>query len=187
MTAVLGASALHARAADAERLLREALGAVRAPVTACTHLVDTPWRHEAVSVSGDPATLAVVADAIRRAEPAAAVVLGDREEGPVDRRAGAREAAAARRERTGGRAVHFPGIELIVGDVAVGDVLARTAVDRVESSHGEFAADAVVQTGGFVRPRYRDGELVLLVGHTDPHRLVPWEVPNPTPCCGEDH
>jgi hypothetical protein len=25
------------------------------------------------------------------------------------------------------------------------------------------------------------------VGHTDPHRLVPWEVPNPTPCCGEDH
>jgi hypothetical protein len=187
LSVVLGASALHARHTDAEHLLREVLGAVREPVTACTHLVDTPWRHEAVSVEGEPAALAAVADAIRRVAPDAAVVLGDREEGPADRRAGAREAAAAHRHRTGGRAVQFPGVDLLVGDVTVDDVVARTAIDRVESSHGEFAADAVVQTGGYVRPRYLDGELVLLVGHADPRRLMPWEVRNPTPCCGEDH
>lgn len=182
---VLGVSALHARRHDAEELLAR-LG-VEAEVVACTHLVSTPWRHEAVSIAG--ARLAPLLD---RLDPDCAAVLldGEREvaaRGEPDRLAGAREAAIAHQRRAGGRAVRFPGIDLLTGDVPVAEVLARTAIDRVVSAHGDYAEGAVLVTGGYIRPHFSGGALVLEVGHDDPARLVPWEVPNPTPCCGADH
>ncbi len=184
--AVLGISALHARRHDSEQLL-DALFGPAAGLVACTHLVDTPWRHEALSVEGPLDLLRSIA---LPPDVAAVLLDGDRTvtaAGDPDRQAGAREAAVAHRTRTGGRAVWFPGQELLTGDVPVADVLARTAIDRVVSAHGPYDEAAVVVTGGYVRPRFEGGKLTLDVGHDVPARLIPWEVPNPTPCCGADH
>lgn len=93
-------------------------------------------------------------------------------------------AAAARRDRSEGRAVWFPGHDGVGDEITVADLLDRTAVDRVEVL-GAGAADGrtVVQTRGFLRPRFVAGQLVL---HVQPARggvLVPFETPSPTPCC----
>jgi hypothetical protein len=189
---VLGVSALHSRCWDAEHLLADLLGAVDASgLIACTHLVDWPWRHEAVSAHGPAPVLASLYAAATRRDGVAAVLLdadgATTSAGPDDRRAGAAQAAAEHRGRAAGRAVHYPGQESLVGDVPVADVLAGTAIDAVLSSHGEYAATAVLRTGGFIRPRFEGGRLVLHVGHEDPELLMPWEVAEPTPCCGQDH
>jgi hypothetical protein len=189
---VLGVSALHSRCRDSEHLLAELLGAVDASgLIACTHLVDSPWRHEAVSVRGPALVLAWLYEAAARRDGVAAVLLDadgvTASSGPDDRRAGASQAAAEHRDRIAGRAVHYPGQHALVGDVPVADVLAGTAIEALLSSHGEYAATAVLRTGGFIRPRLEDGRLVLHVGHEDPELLMPWEVAEPTPCCGQDH
>ncbi len=80
--------------------------------------------------------------------------------------------------------MHYPGQETLVGDVPVTEVVAGTAIDAVTSTHGAYAAGAMLRTGGFVRPRYEDGALVLHVGHEDPTLLMPWEIAEPIPCCG---
>ena len=46
------------------------------------------------------------------------------------------------------------------------------------------AQDDVVATRAFVRPLCRGGRLVLPVLPAGRGRLAPFEVPNPTPCCG---
>jgi len=192
VSVVLGVSALHARCGDAEHLLAELLAGVDSRgLVGCTHLVDAPWRHEALSVRGDGAVLAdLFAAAACRDGVAAALLEGEQVTavaGPDDRRAGAEQAAAEHRDRVAGRAVHYPGQETLVGDVPVTEVLAGTAIEAVTSTHGAYAAGATLRTGGFVRPRYEDGALVLHVGHEDPALLMPWEIAEPTPCCGEDH
>jgi hypothetical protein len=189
--AVLGISALHPQRADCEHLLTRVLAA-GASVVACTHLVSSPWRHEALSIEAHPRDLLALVPVVRGLGDQVAAVLLDGENtvtahGEEARRPGAREAAIAHRDRSGGRAVLFPGVELLTGDVPVAEVVTTTAISRIVSMHGEFDPDAVLVTGGYVRPVFEGGELVLHVGHDDPRRLVPWEVRTPTPCCGEDH
>jgi hypothetical protein len=191
---VLGISALHARRLDCEHLLTQVLAAVPGPdgLIACTHLVSAPWRHEALSVEAPPRDLLALIPAVRALGEDVAAVLLDGENtvtahGEQSRQAGAREAAIAHRDRTGGRAVVYPGLARLTGEVPVGAVLETTAIDRIVSMHGEYDEAAVLVTGGYVRPRFEGGELVLHAGHDDPKRLIPWEVRTPTPCCGEDH
>ncbi|NHC43793.1 hypothetical protein [Motilibacter aurantiacus] len=194
---VVGASALHADRHLAEHLLEGLLGAVAATgagaagAVACTHLVAAPHRHEAVSVEVG-ARPGPAVDAVALAErlgPEAGVVVVDssgarQAAGPAAQVAAALEAASAHATRSGGRAVVFPGQESVTGDMPVSELLALTAIDRVRSSQGAYAPEAVVVTRGYVRPQYADGRLVLLCEHADPTRLLPWEIENPAVCGG---
>jgi hypothetical protein len=84
----------------------------------------------------------------------------------------------------GGRAVRFPGVEHLVGTLTVGEVLARSAIDRVEVLGGGTAdPQTLLDTDDHVRPVWRDGELVLTTTPAAGGRLVPFERRNPTPCC----
>jgi hypothetical protein len=93
-------------------------------------------------------------------------------------------AASARAAGADGRAVRFPGVDLLTGTVPVADVLASTAIDEVRVlAGGVLPPAAVLQTRDFCRPVYADGTLVLHVLPAGPGRVAPFEVPNPTPCC----
>jgi hypothetical protein len=84
----------------------------------------------------------------------------------------------------GGRAVRFPGVERLVGTLTVGEVLARSAIDRVEVLGGGTAdPQMLLDTDDHVRPVWHDGELVLTATPAAGGRLVPFERRNPTPCC----
>jgi hypothetical protein len=86
----------------------------------------------------------------------------------------------------GARAVVFPGSASLTGSLTVAEVLSATAIDRVEVLGGTPAdPDARLDTGDYVRPIWRDGELVLPVMPAAGGRLVPFETRNPTPCCAD--
>ena len=114
------------------------------------------------------------------------VCLGDRTAGPpslVDAARSAREAAAARRS---GRVVHFPGAGALRGSLPVAEVLERSAVDAVRVlAAGPADPAAVLTTREHVRPTWSDGALVLLVQPAVGGTLVPFEPPDPTPCCAD--
>ena len=85
-----------------------------------------------------------------------------------------------------GRAVVFPGVARLTGVLTVAEVLTLSAIDRVEVLGGETTDPSTpVDTGDFVRPQWRAGELVLSTTPAVGGRLVPFETRNPTPCCGE--
>jgi hypothetical protein len=83
-----------------------------------------------------------------------------------------------------GRAVLFPGSELLVGTLSVASVVALTAIDRVDVlGSGPAADDTLVETGDFVRPQFAGDELVLVTTPAAGGVLVPFERRDPTPCC----
>jgi hypothetical protein len=85
-----------------------------------------------------------------------------------------------------GRAFIFPGSDSLTGVIPVADLVSSTAVEAVVMMGG-LAADpqAELDTQDFVRPVYRDGQLVLLTRPGAGDRLLPFEQPNPTPCCAD--
>lgn len=98
--------------------------------------------------------------------------------------AGARLAVTEALTRSGGRAVTFPGSDLLTGRLRVSDVLDRTAVDDVRGLDGlPVDPAAVVQTRDFLRPVHRGGRLVLDVAPAVGGVLVGFEDPSPTLCC----
>jgi hypothetical protein len=144
-------------------------------LVACTHLVHGEHARVVVTLatpgSLDPALL-----------PAT-----DRITAPPD--GAALAAAQAHADGTGGRAVRFPGSERLVGEVTVAHLLEHSAIDRVRVLGGVFEArdDTLVDTRDFVRPQWMDGQLTLVATEAAGGRIAPFEVPNPTPCCGGDH
>ena len=83
-----------------------------------------------------------------------------------------------------GRAVLFPGSDLLVGTLSVASIIALSAIDRVDVlGGGPAAGDTLVETGDFVRPHYVGDELVLVTTPAAGGVLVPFERRNPTPCC----
>ncbi len=97
--------------------------------------------------------------------------------------ASARQAEEAHRTRRSGRVVHFPGSDTLTGTVTVGQALA-TAIDRVDPlGGGELQPEALLVTRDFLRPRWESGQLVLHVQPAVGGTWVPFETPNPTPCC----
>lgn len=129
------------------------------PVLACTHLVAEPFPHVAISLltAGSFVTVASLQAAA--------------------------DAAATGRS---GRAVRFPGVERLTGDLTVAEILQRSSISRVDVL-GSGPADpaTVVETGDFIRPQFRDGELVLVATPAAGGRLVPFERRDPTPCCAD--
>lgn len=85
------------------------------------------------------------------------------------------------------RLFRFPGIGNLVGTLTVGDLLLLSAIDEVRALAGAVPApDDRVDTHDFVRPRLQRGRLVLTVQPGE-HGYVPFEQPNPTPCCADRH
>jgi hypothetical protein len=95
------------------------------------------------------------------------------------------EAAAAQAAvGTSGRAVIFPGVENLVGILGVADVLALSAIEKIEVLGGEIPnPEGLLETKDFVRPQYRAGQLILTAMPAMGGRLVPFETRTPTPCC----
>jgi hypothetical protein len=153
---VLGISLGHADTAAAEHWLASLSPA---PLLACTHLVREPRPHVALSL--------VFA-------------------GPAPTGLGTESAVAAAEHRAGssGRAVRYPGVDLLVGTLSVAEVLELSAIEKIEVLGGGAADPAtLLDTGDFVRPQWRAGVLTLTTTPAAGGRLVPFETRNPTPCC----
>ncbi|WP_430782184.1 hypothetical protein [Actinoplanes sp. G11-F43] len=153
---IVGLSLGHATLAEADHWIH----ALRpAPVLACTHLVAVPYPHVAISLL---TTL------------------------PITTVPELAEAATAAAGGRAGRAVRFPGAERLTGSLTVSEILQRSAIARVEVLGGGTAdPGTVVDTGDFVRPQFRGGELVLVTTPAAGDRLVPFESRTPTPCCAD--
>ncbi|MEO3808168.1 hypothetical protein ABGB17_04130 [Sphaerisporangium sp. B11E5] len=170
---------------DAEHLLHDLVKVLGLPAgtVACTHFVRTGDGppHVACSLTVpdtlDPGAL----------PEGSGVAFGHGRSGPADLAEGASLAAAAHASGTGGRLVLFPGHDELTGTLGVAEVVARSGIDRVVvlAHAGDPAPDTPVVTNDFVRPQWRDGEVVLLTMPAAGGRLTPAEVPNPTPCCAD--
>jgi hypothetical protein len=155
-----------------------------AGLVACTHLVYVPHPHVAVSL--------LLPAREEGAPPHASAVTGapssrggedpwpsEAEDGP-----GAEQAAAEHGARSAGRAVFYPGVELLTGSLTVGDVLSRTAIERVVMIGGaEATPDTILHTLDYVRPMWMDGRLTLVTRPAPEGALAPFELKNPMPCC----
>ena len=194
MTAlVAGLDLLTSRERDADHQARQ-IAAILADrglgdITVATHGAQVGHlRHVALTVGavGDSAVLwEVLADNAAAAESlGTGVLLADRYRGEPELRDTLTAAVIAHANRASGRAVVFPGSSLITGTVSVGEVLDRSAIDRVRVLAGG-SADGAAQlvTRDFLRPRWTGGELVLDVQTAAAGTLVPFETANPTPCC----
>ncbi|MFC8589816.1 hypothetical protein ACFWXA_04070 [Streptomyces atroolivaceus] len=86
-----------------------------------------------------------------------------------------------------GRAVLYPGAAALAGTLAVADVVRRSAIERVRVLGTADRPDPATRlvTREFVRPQWQDGELVLAAMPAVGGTLVPFEVPDPTPCCAD--
>ncbi|MEE1764244.1 MULTISPECIES: hypothetical protein [unclassified Streptomyces] len=86
-----------------------------------------------------------------------------------------------------GRAVIYPGVTALTGTLTIADVLDRSAITRVNvlGSPARPAPDTPLMTQDHVRPHWHDGELVLTTMPAVGGTLVPFEVPEPTPCCAD--
>ena len=153
---IVGVSLGHRTLAEADHWIASLSPA---PVVACTHLVASPFPHVAISL---------LSTEVFETDPELAA------------------AAAAATTGTHGRAVRFPGVERLVGDLTVSEILQRSAIAQVEILAGGPAGPAdVVRTDDFVRPQYRSGELVLVTTPAAGGLLVPFERRDPTPCCAD--
>jgi hypothetical protein len=142
---------------EAEHAVTAAAARLRfAPVTACTHFATTPRRVVVTLQLAGPVPPGLTAS---RADPAGLPP---------------------------GRAFVFGGSDRLSGVMPVADVLATSAIDEVRLlGGGPVHAGTELDTQGFVRPGYEGGRLVLLARPARGGRLVPFEQPNPTPCCAD--
>ncbi|MGC5034791.1 hypothetical protein ACPXCS_08040 [Streptomyces sp. DT190] len=86
-----------------------------------------------------------------------------------------------------GRAVLYPGAASLTGTLTIADLLARSAIDRVTvlGTPDPPGPGTPLATRDHVRPQWQDGELVLTAMPAAGGTLVPFEVPDPTPCCAD--
>ncbi|MGW0846711.1 hypothetical protein ACWD26_42645 [Streptomyces sp. NPDC002787] len=86
-----------------------------------------------------------------------------------------------------GRAVLYPGASSLTGTLTIADVLDRSAISRVTvlGTPTQPSPHTLLMTQNHVRPYWHDGELVLTVMPAVGGTLVPFEVPEPTPCCAD--
>jgi hypothetical protein len=158
---IVGVSLGHHDVAQADRWI-QALDP--APGHACTHLVQQPRPHVAVSIAVAPGAAAPASD------PAFDVAA----------------AAAAAAHGVSGRAVRYAGVDRLVGVVTVADVLAVSAIEEiVVVGGGAVDPGDEIATGDFVRPHWVNGVLTLHVTPAAQSRYTPFEVPRPTPCCAD--
>lgn len=179
----------------ADHLLADLAATLPAGTLACTHLVraaglgpgEVPHVSVSLDVPGglDPAVVDVVGAAFGH-RPLVVRLLADdgvriSDDAPAG---GARVAASEALTGSAGRAVLFPGSGALTGSLTVGEVLARSAVGRVIDLTGaEVDPTTVLNTRDFVRPQRVGGLLELTVQPSRGGTVVPFEDPDPTPCC----
>jgi len=176
--------------AAAEHLAAEIIGTFGLAVSAaCTHLVGAPRGHVAVSLALDGGLAVDQAAALLAGAASLGVAVsvdGDRLAfgGPGEFIDGALEAAAAHHDGTSGRAFRYLGEAAARGRVRVDDLLARSAIDRVEGLAGSVDGATEIETRDHVRPAYRDGLLTLLTTPRADGSVQPFESPTPHECSG---
>lgn len=112
------------------------------------------------------------------------LVVGGRGDGDAELVVALQSVLAGHHGRTGGRAVVFPGQADLPSTTTVAALLGSTAVQRVQVLGGtEPDPGTTLLTRGFLRPRWSEGALVLHVQPAARGVLVPFETPDPTPCC----
>jgi hypothetical protein len=83
-----------------------------------------------------------------------------------------------------GRAFVFPGMTSLDRIVTVATLLSASAVDDVITLGGALARPSDrIDTQNYLRPEFSAGRLVLRARPSVGVDLVPFEQPNPTPCC----
>ncbi|GAA1265065.1 hypothetical protein Psi02_63410 [Planotetraspora silvatica] len=178
---ILGIDSGSRTVTEAEHLLHTVVEVLGLPsdVVGCTHFVSAGMPHVACSVTVPTSVdLALLPEGVSAS-------LGESRTGSNPD--GAALAAAAHASRASGRIVMFPGRDDLVGTVTVGELVERSAVAKVRVlAQSEPADDALaVATNDFVRPVWEDGVMTLLTMPASGGTLMPAEVPNPTPCCGD--
>jgi hypothetical protein len=146
---------------------------------------DVPERDEFAIVD---IALAVLADELPlvKPRPVVGVVAGDVSFGPDEQTVAASKAAMTHQRRDSGRVILFPGCADMVGVVSASELLSRSAIDALNAIGAGPISDAdLIDTRGFVRPHWNDGVLTLDLMPAVGGVLVPFEVPNPTPCCAD--
>ncbi|MFI0038094.1 hypothetical protein ACH4NS_21765 [Streptomyces mutabilis] len=156
---------------EADHLLQALAAELDLPegVFGCTHLVRDGRPRVALSLAADAAGTEPVLRAAR-----------DRlSEQGYEVSAGAPDAV--------GRAVLYPGAGALTGTLTLAELLTRSAIDRVTvlGAPGEPAPDTLLVTRDHVRPQWQDGRLVLAAMPAAGGTLVPFEDPDPTPCCAD--
>lgn len=108
-------------------------------------------------------------------------VLGAASQGDADR------VRRLHTDRRGGRLFVFPGADRLVGVMTVGELVAGSAVEQVVMIGArERVPDAQrIDTQGYVRPELVDGVVRLVVRPASGGLVIPFEQPNPTPCCAD--
>jgi len=86
-----------------------------------------------------------------------------------------------------GRCIRFDGQQRLTGKHRLADLVRDTGIDGVVAIGATLDLDTVIDTGGFVRPEYRDGDLVLLVERAAGGVFQPVEVEQPHECCAGSH
>jgi hypothetical protein len=158
--------------------------ALPADTVLCTHMVRDGSPHYALSLLSEDQDL-LGAVQLHLADWPSAVSL-DQPSASSSFSAGLQLATTEALSRTGGRSVRFPGWAGIVGSPTVADVIASSAIDQLELLGGGSVDGAdVLHSRNFVRPLWKHGRLVLPVMPSGPAAVAPFEVPDPTPCCGE--
>ncbi|MBT3152152.1 hypothetical protein HTV45_14890 [Streptomyces sp. CHD11] len=86
-----------------------------------------------------------------------------------------------------GRAVLYPGARALTGTMTVAELIAASAIVRVTVLGTSAPPDprTRVVTRDHVRPQWQRGELVLAATPALGGTLVPFEAPDPTPCCAD--
>lgn len=184
---------LTTRERDADHLAQALAAALGAEdVTIATHAVVVgTLRHVALTIGTarphDPGALGTVLGAVAgRAGPPFGLFAAGEFRGEPELRPVLDAVIRAHRERRSGRVVVFPGWRGLTGTLTVADAVDRSALDRVHVLGGGTAGpDTLLVTRDFVRPRWEAGELVLPVQPAVGGTLMPFETPNPTPCCAD--
>ncbi|KOT41387.1 hypothetical protein ADK41_10740 [Streptomyces caelestis] len=86
-----------------------------------------------------------------------------------------------------GRAVLYPGVSTLTGTLTVAELLVGSAIARVTvlGTPEPPGPDTRVVTRDHVRPQWQRDELVLAATPALGGTLVPFEAPDPTPCCAD--
>ncbi len=149
----------------------DAMGADGADATVCTHVLRLATENRyGVTIAASGALPAPAAGAF-------AVRAGPGDVGPLGR------LAVDHAERTGGRAIRFPGQDRLRGRMAFADVVGLSAIDALQHTGNPPNAGAALDTRSFVRPVFAYGALVLLTQPGLDGDVMPFEVENPTRCC----
>jgi hypothetical protein len=184
---VVGLDFDHDSVEAAEHWLHELVHRLGDPagLIACTHLVYVPHPHVAVSLSFLSEEGAPLTAYTRTGAPSSGT--GELRWPPqAPDSDGAKVAAAEHDARSAGRAVHYPGVEQLTGSLTVGEVIERSAIERVVMIGGADAApETILRTLDYVRPMWKDGRLTLVTRPAPEGSLAPFELRHSTPCCAD--